>query len=214
MTKAQFILNKLAGVVAGGEEGLSSKAHLKPYQVDPKELKMGIAVEHEHSDNPKVQREIAMDHLTEHPKYYTGLAKMEKELTIQEKKNRIETPMEETHIKEAKHFVQQHHPKKVKEVYKALEREHPEYSAGKKARIANSMKKKAAIDWKHINKEYLMPSLLVGPIVGAGVTAASSNTKEDFKKNLTKGMGIGIAVDALTGLGMGLYNQRKNIWKK
>ena len=41
-------------------------------------------------------------------------------------------------VKHAKHFVQQHHPAKVKEIYKALERDHPEYSAGKKARIANA----------------------------------------------------------------------------
>ena len=41
-------------------------------------------------------------------------------------------------LKAAKHFVEQHHPEKVKEIYEALEKEHPEYSAGKKARIANS----------------------------------------------------------------------------
>lgn len=41
-----------------------------------------------------------------------------------------------------KHFTEQHHPKKVKEVYRALKREHPEYSAGKKARIANYVGKK------------------------------------------------------------------------
>lgn len=35
-------------------------------------------------------------------------------------------------------FVDQDRPKKVKEIYKALKRDHPEYSAGKKARIANS----------------------------------------------------------------------------
>lgn len=50
--------------------------------------------------------------------------------------------------KKAEHFVEQHHPAKVKEIYQALEEEHPEYSAGKKARIANStynkMHKKAA----------------------------------------------------------------------
>jgi hypothetical protein len=50
--------------------------------------------------------------------------------------------------KKAEHFVEQDHPAKVKEIYQALEKEHPEYSAGKKARIANStfnkMHKKAS----------------------------------------------------------------------
>ena len=35
-------------------------------------------------------------------------------------------------------FLDQDRPEKVKEIYKALKREHPEYSAGKKARIANA----------------------------------------------------------------------------
>ncbi len=52
-----------------------------------------------------------------------------------------------SHEKQAEHFVQQDHPKKVKEIYKALEKEHPEYSARKKAMIANAaydkMEKKA-----------------------------------------------------------------------
>ena len=38
----------------------------------------------------------------------------------------------------AEHFVDQNHPAKVKEIFEALKREHPEYSAKKKAMIANS----------------------------------------------------------------------------
>jgi hypothetical protein len=44
----------------------------------------------------------------------------------------------------AKAFTSQHRPAKVKEIYNALKREHPEYSAGKKARIANSAYDKMA----------------------------------------------------------------------
>lgn len=40
-------------------------------------------------------------------------------------------------------FLSQDRPEKVKEIYRALKREHPEYSAGKKARIANAMGKEA-----------------------------------------------------------------------
>jgi hypothetical protein len=67
-------------LVEGGDKGLSRKAGTKPSEVCPKQLAMGIKVEREHSDNPKVQKEIAMDHLTEFPKYYTALAKAEKDL--------------------------------------------------------------------------------------------------------------------------------------
>lgn len=75
------------------------------------------------------------------------------------------------------------------------------------------MYKLAAFDWSHIGKEYLLPSLAIGPLAGAAVTAATSDSKEQFKKNIGKGIGAGIAADAITGLGMGLWNQRKNIMK-
>lgn len=46
-----------------------------PENVNANELKVGIAVEMEHTDDPKVAEEIALDHLTENPKYYTELCK-------------------------------------------------------------------------------------------------------------------------------------------
>lgn len=44
-----------------------------------KELEMGIEVEMEHTKSKKLAKEIAMDHLSEMPDYYTRLKKMEKE---------------------------------------------------------------------------------------------------------------------------------------
>ena len=44
-----------------------------------KEIEMGIKVELEHTDSKRIAKEIAMDHLTEIPDYYTRLKKMEKE---------------------------------------------------------------------------------------------------------------------------------------
>jgi hypothetical protein len=44
-------------------------------------------------------------------------------------------------------FLSQDRPEKVKEIYRALKREHPEYSAGKKARIANAMGKEAEVEY-------------------------------------------------------------------
>ena len=40
-------------------------------------------------------------------------------------------------------FLKQNRPAKAKEVYRALKRDHPTMDAGKKARIANAMAKKA-----------------------------------------------------------------------
>ena len=50
----------------------------KPEDVDPKELEMGVAEEMEHTNDPKIAQEIALDHLTEDAHYYTLLKKIEK----------------------------------------------------------------------------------------------------------------------------------------
>jgi len=46
---------------------------------DSKQLKLGIDVEKEHTDDPDVAKSIAKDHLAEIPDYYDRLLKMEKE---------------------------------------------------------------------------------------------------------------------------------------
>ena len=46
---------------------------------DPRELKMGIKVEMEHTTDPLISKRITLDHLSELPDYYTRLAKMEEE---------------------------------------------------------------------------------------------------------------------------------------
>ena len=55
--------------------GLADKK--KPSDFDQKCLKQGIAVEMEHTSDKTVATEIAMDHLTEDPKYYDKLKVME-----------------------------------------------------------------------------------------------------------------------------------------
>jgi len=42
-------------------------------QVDPTQLSIGIQIEMEHTNNLDIAKEIAIDHLTEDPKYYTKL---------------------------------------------------------------------------------------------------------------------------------------------
>lgn len=51
----------------------------EPRDFDQRELRMGIAVEMEHTKSRRLAREIAMDHLSEDPRYYTKLKKVHKE---------------------------------------------------------------------------------------------------------------------------------------
>ncbi len=55
-----------------------AKKHGVSVDIIKKQLVMGIKVEKEHTHNDKIAKEIAMDHLTEFPDYYTRLNKMEK----------------------------------------------------------------------------------------------------------------------------------------
>ncbi len=58
----------------GGESG---KKKFKLQKVDPNELRMGIKVEFEHTDDPGTSAKIALDHLAEHDRYYTALRILE-----------------------------------------------------------------------------------------------------------------------------------------
>ncbi len=57
--------------------GLADKK--QPADFDKKKLKQGQKVEMEHTSDPAVAKEIAMDHLSEDPEYYKKLAEMEKQ---------------------------------------------------------------------------------------------------------------------------------------
>lgn len=58
-------------VTLGGGKGDLTR----PDQVDPTQLSTGIQIEMEHTNDPKIAQEIALDHLTEDPEYYTKLIK-------------------------------------------------------------------------------------------------------------------------------------------
>ena len=66
--------------MAGLSKGMSIEDIAKKHKVDlntlKQELKKGIKVEKEHTDDVKRAARIAMDHLFEDPKYYTKLAKI------------------------------------------------------------------------------------------------------------------------------------------
>lgn len=48
------------------------------WMFDRRQLRMGQKVEMEHTDDPKIAKEIARDHLSEDPKYYDHLEEMER----------------------------------------------------------------------------------------------------------------------------------------
>lgn len=66
--------------------------------IDPKELQAGIEIELEHTKNPDIARQIAIDHLNEDPKYYTKLLTH----VEPEKKHLLETDFKDNRITEAK----------------------------------------------------------------------------------------------------------------
>lgn len=74
----EIATKKLSSHAEGLRGGLADGTPDRAY--DAKQLAQGIAVEREHVDNPALQKEIAKDHLAEHPHYYTALHKMEKRL--------------------------------------------------------------------------------------------------------------------------------------
>ena len=59
--------------------GKFNESKKKEESFDTEELKEGIKIEMEHTENPVISKRIALDHLTEIPDYYTRLIKMEKE---------------------------------------------------------------------------------------------------------------------------------------
>lgn len=74
------------------EGGLADKK--SPQDFDKEQLAMGLKVEMEHTDDPMVALEIAMDHLTEIPDYYTHLDKMEKNAGVTDEGMGDNTPEE------------------------------------------------------------------------------------------------------------------------
>jgi len=74
---ADFIFDTLEGMYDSKMDedklkgGKGDKTSIK--NVDPEEFKKGIKHEMEHTSDPKVAAEIALDHLTEDPKYYSKL---------------------------------------------------------------------------------------------------------------------------------------------
>ena len=76
--KVYAILGSFIGYGRAKEKGVEEK------DVDKKELKMGIKVEMEHTNNPTLSKRIALDHLAEISDYYTRLKKMEEDAGVKD----------------------------------------------------------------------------------------------------------------------------------
>lgn len=62
----------------------------KKCKISKKELKLGIPIEMEHTNNPLKARYIAMQHLCEFPNYYSrGLIPMERRLSKKYKYKKV-----------------------------------------------------------------------------------------------------------------------------
>lgn len=78
--EAEKSLKKFSDIMMANEDklpgGLADKK--KPKDFDQEQLSAGVKVEMEHTNDPKIAREIAMDHLTEDKDYYKKLKTVEK----------------------------------------------------------------------------------------------------------------------------------------
>lgn len=69
-------IKEMVGQMVAGdpeEEAEMRDMLIKKYNMNPEQLKRGVEVEMEHTSDPKVAEQIAMDHLREDPEYYTKL---------------------------------------------------------------------------------------------------------------------------------------------
>lgn len=73
LARRNRFIKKLAKDILPG--GLADNK--QPKDFNPQQLQKGIKVEMEHTNNPLIAREIAMDHLTEDSEYYNKLELIE-----------------------------------------------------------------------------------------------------------------------------------------
>jgi len=73
-----LVENILQGLATGKTEKQIADKHGVSVEEIMKQLEIGSDVEMEHTDCPKVARQIASDHLWERPDYYIKLKQIEK----------------------------------------------------------------------------------------------------------------------------------------
>jgi len=130
----------------GLSEGKGKELH--PNLIHPGELRMGIRVEMEHTDDIEKAKKIALDHIAENPYYYTALKlsgiesptkpkeKAKKEVKSRKKKETVEL------IDKANQMQKVKMPKTVKE---ALEQQ-PKQDSPSVRRVIDLIQKNSALD--------------------------------------------------------------------
>lgn len=79
----------------------------KPSDFDSKQLQKGTEVEKEHTEDPEVAKEIAMDHLTEDPEYYKKLETIERHAMVRQILADEISPQEEENRRQVQHAMAQ-----------------------------------------------------------------------------------------------------------
>lgn len=87
------MINEQLDLISGGKsDDMSVEVIAHKHKVSVKQIKdqikKGIEVELEHTDDKNIAREIAKDHLFEFPDYYDRLIKMEKKAEKELKKKK------------------------------------------------------------------------------------------------------------------------------
>lgn len=75
----------LTGIASPGSDPMPPMPKKK---IDPREIAAGTRHEMEHTKDRKVARQIALDHLKEHPLYYRILPMAEQMMSLEEQKRR------------------------------------------------------------------------------------------------------------------------------
>jgi hypothetical protein len=95
-----------------------AKAELNPNQINPHELRIGIKVELEHTDELDIAKKIALDHLKENPFYYTQLklSGVDVKATPSKEKKAIAKKKDETELVDKENQMKPVPKKKLEEV--------------------------------------------------------------------------------------------------
>ena len=94
------------------------EAELNPNQINPHELRIGIKVELEHTDELDIAKKIALDHLKENPFYYTQLklSGVDVKATPSKEKKAIAKKKDETELVDKENQMKPVSKKKLEEV--------------------------------------------------------------------------------------------------
>ena len=77
--------------------------------------------------------------------------------------------------------------------------------------IKNTLSKYAKLNLNALTKDYVIPSMATGVVLGTGITAATAKSKDEFMHKFKKGVIAGVAGSAAEGAVMGLWKQRSAV---